>query len=87
MLDQSDKDEFFMNEESITINGVEYILVDTPFKESPCNCLDCDILKLRPPQNMMQRPMCCDKEYVKINKSCCKQLKKGINRIWKIKSV
>ena len=76
-----------MNEVSITINGVEYIPVDTPFKDLPSGCLDCDIFKLRPPQNMMQRPMCCDKEYSKVNKSCCKQLKKGINRIWKIMSV
>ena len=75
-----------MNKESITINGVEYIPVDTPFEDIPSGCSDCDIFKLRPPQHMMQRPMCCDKEYVKVNKSCCIQLKKGIHRIWKIKS-
>ena len=74
-----------MNEESITINGVEYIPVDTPFKGYPCNCLDCDIYKLRPPQSMMQLPMCCDKKYIKVNKSCCNQHKQGIRRIWKIK--
>ena len=76
-----------MNEESITINGVKYVPIDTPIKDYPRGCLDCDIFKLRPPQNMMQHPMCCDKEYRKVNKSCCNQHKKGIRRIWKIKSV
>ena len=73
-----------MNEVSITINGIEYIPVDTPMEDC---CANCDIYKARPPQHMTQYPLCCDEENIKVNQSCCFQAAKGIKRIWKIKSV
>ena len=76
-----------MDENVITINGVEYIPIDTPCEDSGYSCVNCDILKARPPQHMCQKPLCCDEEYLGVNLSCCIQGKKGINRIWKIKSV
>ena len=74
-----------MKIETITINGVEYEPIDSPSNWLVDNCLDCDILKARPPQTMMQVPLCCEKEYIGVAESCWKQLEKGIHRIWKKK--
>jgi hypothetical protein len=74
-----------MNEVSIIINGIEYIPVDTPSDMSNQHCKDCDIFKARPPQNGVSLPLCCEKEYNWVNKSCFNMARKNIRRIWKIK--
>lgn len=71
--------------QTIIINGVEYIPVDTPVTDYHYDCSDCEIFKSRPPRNMAEHPICCDIEYIEVNKSCCEMLRKDINRIWKIK--
>ena len=71
----------------VIIHGIKYIPVDTPLEDTDQTCKDCDIFKARPPQHMCQQPLCCDKENLKVNQSCCSQFEKGIKRIWKIKSV
>ena len=71
--------------EDITINGVEYKPIDSQLQWSESNCLDCDILKARLPQTMVELPLCCEKEFRGVNESCYEQSEKGIHRIWKKK--
>ena len=74
--------------EECVINGITYVPVDIPAGDCrKYSCRDCDIFKARPPRTMINQPLCCDREYSKVNKSCCSQQRKGFNRIWKVKSV
>lgn len=69
--------------QSIVIHGVKYKAVDKPFEKSNETCKDCDIYKAKPPQHAFMHPLCCEDKYIRVNKSCCKQFEKGINRKWK----
>lgn len=55
----------------VTINGVKYEAIDTAaYDESIVyTCRNCDILKERPPQNMMQLPLCMEPENHRIFKN------------------
>lgn len=76
-----------MNKESIIINGTTYIAVDEPIiKGHPCSCVGCDILNAKPPQTMVDRPLCYDNGRKWVSFSCWSKLRLNIIRIWKIKS-
>lgn len=68
---------------TVVIHGVKYAAVDSKGELTDFTCADCDIYKVKIPQNMGQLPLCCEDEYKKVNDSCCKQFDKGIKRIWK----
>ncbi len=69
--------------QSIVIHGVKYKAIDKPLKKSNATCKDCDIYKAKIPQHSFMLPLCCEDRYIKVNKSCCIQFEKGINRKWK----
>ena len=74
-------------ETEIEINGVTYIAIDKPLT-SPFEgtCKECEIFKARHPHSMAENTICCDAEYIRINRHCCLKLRRKIHRIWKIKS-
>lgn len=72
-----------MGKRTVVIHGVKYKAVDSKRNRVDFTCKDCDIYKAKVPQSMMQLPLCCEEEYIKVNESCCEQFEKGIKRIWK----
>lgn len=75
------------NKASVTINGITYIAVDEPIiKGHPYSCVGCDILNAKPPQTMVDRPLCYDNGRKWVSFSCWSKLGQNIRRIWKIKS-
>ena len=69
--------------DSVVIHGIKYKAVDIPSEFCDETCKDCDIYKAKIPQHAFMLPLCCEDEYKRVNKSCCSQFKKGINRKWK----
>lgn len=69
----------------VTINGVKYEAIDTAaYDESIVyTCRNCDILKERPPQNMMQLPLCMEPENHRIFDTCLRLLMNDIYRVYK----
>ena len=76
-----------MRKNEVTINGITYIAVDEPMiKGYSYSCAGCDILNAKPPQTMVDRPLCYDHGRKWVSFSCCSKLGQNIRRIWKIKS-
>lgn len=73
-----------MGKRTVVIHGVKYQAEDSKRKDIDLTCKDCDIYKAKIPQHLGQMPLCCEDEYLKVNKSCCEQFDKGIKRIWRI---
>ena len=69
--------------QTIVINGIEYEAIDRSLLFCDITCGGCDIYQAKIPQSMMQFPLCCEEEYIKVNESCREQFAKGIKRIWK----
>jgi hypothetical protein len=69
--------------QTVVIHGIKYKAVDSSLLFCNFTCCDCDIYKAKIPKSMMQLPLCCEEEYIKVNESCREQFDKGIKRIWK----
>lgn len=72
-----------MGKNTVVIHGIKYKAIDCPTYKTEFTCGDCDIYKAKIPQHLGDVPMCCEKEFEHIQKSCENKYLNGIKRIWK----